>query len=379
MNANQHSVVAKSPCQQPCVALTSNPAFYCIRLAIIVGLCTIAQAKTQTALSHGTIEHIEIEAKSLAGNQLGDPTTQKCLVYLPSGYAEHPDRRYPVLYLLHGFSLGSVLEDWGSVVAEAMDSFVAANPPQAFIVVIPNGANSIHGSYYVNSSVGGNWENYIIDDVVGSIDTRYRTIALKSGRAIAGHSMGGFAALRLAMLHSDLYNVAYAMSPCCLDLQDDFTSTNPVWKKVLALKSVANIRKAAMKKDFWTTALAAFAIAASPDPQAPVQADMPYRENEGRLVPVPSVIVRWKRIMPLDMIHDHQAELNALSGLAIDYGYEDDFSHIPDTSRQFGERLLALHIPVVVEGYHGDHNNRVPSRVGSRMIPYIAAHLMFQK
>jgi S-formylglutathione hydrolase FrmB len=358
---------------------SSKRTSHCVELVIIIGLCVIARAETPTARSHGTIEQIEIEAKSLAGNQLGDPTTQKCLVYLPGGYAEHPDLRYPVLYLLHGFSLGSVLEDWGNVVAEAMDSFVGANPSQAFIVVIPNGSNSVHGSYYLNSLVGGNWENYIIGDLVRSIDTRYRTIARKSGRAIAGHSMGGFAALRLVMLHSDLYNAAYAMSPCCLDLQDDFTSTNPEWKKVLALKSVADIRTAATENDFWATALAAFAIAASPDLKAPLQADLPYRDDRGRLVPVPSVVIRWKRIMPLDMIDDHQGDLKALSGVAIDYGYEDDFSHIPNTSRQFGERLLALHIPVVVEGYHGDHNNRVPSRVGSRMIPYIAAHLLFQK
>jgi S-formylglutathione hydrolase len=358
---------------------SSKRKSYCIQLAIIVGLCITALPQTQTPRSHGTIEHIEIEAKSLAGNQLGDPTTQKCLVYLPSGYAEHPDLRYPVLYLLHGFSLGSVLEDWGSVAAEAMDSFVTANPSKAFIVVIPNGANAVHGSYYVNSSVGGNWEDYIIDDLVRSIDTRYRTIPVKGSRAIAGHSMGGFAALRLAMLHSDLYNTAYAMSPCCLDLQDDFTSTNPEWKKVVALKSVADIQAAATQNNFWATALAAFAIAASPNPKAPMEADLPYRESGGKLVPVLPVVSRWKRVMPLDMIRDHQADLKALSGVAIDYGYEDDFSHIPDTSRQFAERLLALHIPVVVEGYHGDHNNQVPARVGTRMIPYIAAHLVFSE
>ena len=83
--------------------------------------------------------------------------------------------------------------------------------------------------------------------------------------------------------------------------------------------------------------------------------------------------------MPLNMIADHEADLEALSGLGIDYGYEDDFPHIPDTSRQFAERLLTLHIPLMVEGYHGDHNNQVPGRLGARVIPYIATHLVFQK
>jgi S-formylglutathione hydrolase len=264
---------------------SSKRMSYCMQLAIVVGLCTTTQAQTPAALSHGTIEHIEIEAKSLAGNRFGDPTTQKCLVYLPSGYAEHPDQRYPVLYLLHGFSLGSVLEDWGNVAAETMDSFVAANPSQAFIVVIPNGANAVHGSYYVNSSVGGNWETYIVGDLVRSIDTRYRTIAVKSARAIAGHSMGGFAALRLAMLHSDLYNVAYAMSPCCLDLQDDFTSLNPKWKKVLGLNSVEDIQAAATQEDFWATALAAFAIALARIRRLPWRRTCPIAKAEAGWFP----------------------------------------------------------------------------------------------
>ncbi len=344
--------------------------------AVTLALCALVHAQGP-ALPHGTLEHVDIPALSLAGNQLGDPTTQKCLVYLPAGYAEKTERRYPVLYLLHGFSLGPVLEDWGNVVREAMDRYVAANPARAFLVVIPNGANALHGSYYLNSTVGGNWENYITADLVRFIDEHYRTIATKPGRAIAGHSMGGFAALRLAMLHSEEYNAAYAMSPCCLDLQDDFTSSNPAWKQVLAMKSAADVQAAAAKDEFWATALAAFAVAASPDAKVPLLADLPYREQGGKVVPVPAVMTRWRAVMPLDLISSHAAALQSLSGLAIDYGYEDDFSHIPDTALQFGEKLLALHVPVVVEGYHGDHNNQVASRVGSRMIPYIAEHLTF--
>jgi S-formylglutathione hydrolase len=325
----------------------------------------------------GVLEHVAIPAPSLAGNIMGDPTSQKALLYLPSGYKEHSSRRYPVLYLLHGFSLAPVLDDWGEVISSAMNRFVLLDPARAFIVVIPNGANAVFGSFYLNSSVGGNWEQYITEDVVHYIDHHYRTLTDRRSRAVAGHSMGRFAALRLAMLHSELFSTAYAMSPCCLDLQDDFTNSNPAWRDVVKLKTITDIRDAAARDHFWTTALAAFAVAASPNSACTLKADLPYRLEGNTLVPRADVIQRWKAVMPLNLINDHQSELRSLSGLAIDFGYEDDFAHIPDTSKQFARALLSLKIPLVIEGYHGDHNDHVPARVGTRMVPYIADHLLF--
>jgi S-formylglutathione hydrolase len=325
----------------------------------------------------GVVERVVIPAPSLAGNALGDSTSQKALVYLPPGYKEHPSRRYPVLYLLHGFSLGPVLDDWGEVTSAAMDHFVSTDASRAFIVVIPNGANKVFGSFYLNSPASGNWERYIAEDVVHYVDENYRTIPDRRSRAIAGHSMGGFAALRFAMLHSDLFNAVYAMSLCCLDFQDDFTSSNADWLKVVRLKTIGNIREAAASKQFWTTAFAAFAIATSPNPENSLSADLPYRLQGETLIPRPDVIERWKAAMPLNLISGHESQLKSLSGLAIDFGYEDDFTHIPDTSTQFGRALLLLKVPVFIEGYHGDHNDQVPARVSSRVIPFIADHLEF--
>jgi S-formylglutathione hydrolase len=325
----------------------------------------------------GVIERVVISAPSLAGNALGDSTSQKALVYLPPGYKEHPSHRYPVLYLLHGFSLGAVLEDWGEVTSGAMDHFVSMDASRAFIVVIPNGANKVFGSFYLNSPASGNWERYITEDVIHYVDENYRTIPNRRSRGIVGHSMGGFAALRFAMLHSDLFNTVYAMSPCCLDFQDDFTSSNPEWLKVVKLKTVVDIREAAANKQFWTTAFAAFAIAASPNPKISLSADLPYRMQDETLVSNPDVIERWRAAMPLNLINGHEYQLKSLAGLAIDFGYEDDFTHIPDTSIQFGRALLLLRVPVFIEGYHGDHNDQIPARVSSRVIPFIADHLVF--
>jgi hypothetical protein len=83
--------------------------------------------------------------------------------------------------------------------------------------------------------------------------------------------------------------------------------------------------------------------------------------------------------MPLDLVDSHVGALRQATAIGIDYGYQDEFTHIPRTSREFGEKLLALRVPVVIEGYKGDHNTGVPERFGSRVIPFIAEHLRFQR
>jgi S-formylglutathione hydrolase len=195
-----------------------------------------------TAAAQGMIRTIDAPAPSLVGNLLHDAAEQKALVYVPEGY-ETSGRRYPVLYLLHGFSLRSVLADWGEVTKTAMDTCVSTHPEQAFIVVIPNGANAVDGSFYIDSSVAGNWDRFISRDLVEFFDSHFRTIPDRRSRAIVGHSMGGFGALRMLMLHPDTYSVGYAISPCCLDLVADMAKDNPAWSEVLTMRSVADIRR----------------------------------------------------------------------------------------------------------------------------------------
>jgi S-formylglutathione hydrolase len=363
------------------VLITIRTATVRVMAYTVLFLTLVLSAHAQVAgdQSTGRAEQITVPAVSLGNNKLDGSTAQPVIVYLPPGYAGQPSRRYPVLYLLHGFSLHSILDDWRGVIVQSMDDFARRNPDKAFIVVVPNGANKVDGSFYLDSDVGGNWEQYIVKDVVGYIDSHYRTIADRRSRGVAGHSMGGFGALRMLLLHADVYSAGYAMSPCCLDFQADMTSENPAWLRVLDMRSVRDIQASAAKNEFWPTALAAFAIAASPDADAALKADLPYREVDGRLVQVPAVIDRWKQVMPLNLIESHEADLKQSAGIAIDYGYEDEFTHIPVTAQAFGEELLRLHIPVTVEGYHGDHNNGVPARVGSRMVPFMASHLEFQK
>lgn len=124
--------------------------------------------------------------------------TMKYNIVLPPDYATS-DERYPVLYLLHG--AGQNYTSWSRMGVP----FYAAEIGD-LIVVMPDGGNS----WYVNwaeSEAGqkNNWEDHVIQDVVGHVDANYRTIDRREGRAMAGLSMGGFGALALGLKNSRMF------------------------------------------------------------------------------------------------------------------------------------------------------------------------------
>lgn len=121
----------------------------------------------------------------------------RCRVILPAGY-ESSGERYPVLYLLHGFS--------GDFTKWSNHGAGRAAAPLGLIVVLPDGANS----WYVNwasSERGGKdrWEDAIVKDLLAHVDSSYRTVAAREGRAILGLSMGGYGAITLGLRHPDLF------------------------------------------------------------------------------------------------------------------------------------------------------------------------------
>ncbi len=152
------------------------------------------------------------------------------VVYLPAGYEDAPDTRWPVFYYLHG--LGGNETNW--VEAGKLDA-AAASLALAAIVVMPDGDNA----FYVDSELPVDhtaclehgtgllfpdaprmqtcvkqlrYETYITEDLIGWVDRTYRTIATREGRGIAGLSMGGFGALVLGMRHPDLFAAAASHS-----------------------------------------------------------------------------------------------------------------------------------------------------------------------
>ena len=246
-------------------------SFFCfLSLAVAV-----AGGQTPRPAPAGTLEDLQVPAPSLAGNLLGDPVTQRVFVYLPPSYQRESSRRYPSLYLLHGYS--DKPETWGMKLPTEMNVLIAKGVGAEMIVVVPNGRNAYLGSFYTNSTVNGNWEDYVYRDVVRYIDGKYRTINKPSARGIAGHSMGGYGAFMLAMKHPDVFGATYALSPCCLGLEGDLSADNLVWGKAGKITTRDFSAGSLSFDDFFSVAMIAISAAFSPNKdRLPLYVDFPY-------------------------------------------------------------------------------------------------------
>jgi enterochelin esterase-like enzyme len=337
-----------------------------VALALVLVVAVPAAAQTE-----GTLRFLKITSTALQGNLLGDPAEQDVAVYLPPGY-DQGERRYPVLYLLHGFAGG--IADWTQHwdLKGAMDAVIGSGQTP-FLVVMPNGNTRLGGGFYLDSPVSGKWETYLLSELVPVIDRDFRTVSTPASRGIAGHSMGGFGALRLGMRHPEVFGSVYAMSPCCLDVADDIGHGNTAWKKAIGFRSPEDIGKAVQEEDFYPVAIYALAAALSPNPRKPpFFVDLPMRHVRGELMPDDAVYEVWRTSLLHAQLPSHRANLLRLRGIAMDYGTSDQFAHIITTTPQFSRELARLRIPHRLDVYDGDHRQKIPERLKTHVLPFFA-------
>lgn len=150
---------------------------------------------------------------------------ERYLVVLPAGYGAHPERRYPVIYLLHG--LGGGPRDWldHAGIDRVLDGLVAAGTAAPAILVAPDGGNA----YWTDHLGGARWGAFVADDLLADVDARFRTRAERSGRAIAGVSMGGHGALSIGLQHPDRFAAVVSLAGA---LFPEAPTHRPIYKKV---------------------------------------------------------------------------------------------------------------------------------------------------
>jgi len=252
--------------------------FFVVMLAITVALGPRLAAQVQTEVppvvpgaKPVTVEHIKIHGKALEGNLEGDAVDRDVIVFLPPSYAKEKHRRYPVVYALHGYSIGA--EQWTREihVPQTVEGAFAKGS-QEMIVVLPDSKTAHGGSMYSSSVTTGDFEQFTAHDVVTYIDAHYRTIPNRTSRGLAGHSMGGYGAARIGMKHPDVFSSLYITSPCCLSPMGS-RPANPAMQKAMAseekeLESVKTPADAA-GLSFFARAQLASAAAWSPDPKNP--------------------------------------------------------------------------------------------------------------
>ena len=305
----------------------------------------------QPAPAKGTLERITVHGRALEGNLEGDSPDRPVVVYLPPSYARETNRRYPVLYFLHGYTATAEAYVKSLAIPDSIDRAIAAGARE-MIVVIPDAFTKYSGSMFSNSPTTGFWETFVADDLTSFIDKRYRTIASRNGRGLAGHSMGGYGTMRIGMRQAHAFGALYAMSSCCL-------MNDPA-----AGRGGAPGRGGGM-----ANALSAQAAAWAPNPKNPPQFfDLPTKDGEIQ----PLVAAKWIANSPLVFVDQFVPSLRSMRAIALDVGNQDPFV---GTNRQLADALARLDVPHTIEVYEGDHGNRVRERFEMHVLQFFSRQL----
>jgi S-formylglutathione hydrolase len=328
--------------------------------------------ETPKSANVGKVQRITVHGDSLVGNLAGDTPDRQVSVYLPPSYAASRKRRYPVLYLLHGFTdsddhwFGLSGQHFVNVPTAADKAFGSGS--REFIIVMPNAYTRYLGSMYSSSVVNGDWEAFVARDLVSYIDGHYRTLPTRASRGLAGHSMGGYGTLRIGMKYPDVFSSLYSMNPCCLDPLFD--------PPLLAVELAAKVQTAedVQKAGFFTKAMLASAAAWSPNPRnPPLYFDLPVKDGHVQQ----DVTARWVANAPLAMVHQYIPALKKYDAIAVDAG-DKDLGNIAGTVRALDQILTDYGIAHDFEIYEGDHLNRVSQRLETNVLPFFSTHLEFQ-
>jgi enterochelin esterase-like enzyme len=340
---------------------------------------------TATAQSFRSMNRIEIDAPSLSENLVGEPDERTIYVYLPPSYGSS-EKRYPVVYYLPGYGDSSII---GFRLPNDMDAVIESGQVQEMIVVVAGGDSKPGGSFYVNSPVTGNWEDYIVQDVVGYVDANFRTLPQAESRGITGHSMGGFGALNIAMHHPDVFSAVYSMSPGLFDengLAESFMFAREAliksfvdYENELAALPLDEAQKRMISAPEEFSQAYGFAFAPNPD-RHPPYFDYPYTEVNGQLVRDDEVWKKWESGFggTAEEAVQYKDNLLRLKGIVVDYGIHDENPWIPKGSEYYGAQLTAAGIPVTVESYNGNHSNQLGVRIREHMLPFFSELLQFE-
>jgi enterochelin esterase-like enzyme len=341
-----------------------------LSLSLAIGQSAPAQVATEAppvvpGAKAVTLERIKIHGSSLEGNLEGNAVERDVLVFLPPSYAKEKQRRYPVVYALHGYSIGA--EQWSREIhAPQTIEGAFGLGAREMIVVLPDSKTVHNGSMYSGSMTTGDFESFIARDVVAYIDSHYRTIPERRSRGLAGHSMGGYGATRIGMKHADVFGSLYIMSPCCLSPRSVGPASAEVSK---ALEEVRSPEDSA-KLPFFARAQLAAAAAWSPNPKnPPLYLDLPIGDAQA------DVLAKWAANAPLAFIHQYIGNLRRYDAIALDVGDQDGLR--TDTAR-LHETLDAYGIKHSFDEYAGDHTNKLGDRFQNHVLPFFSANLCFE-
>ena len=331
---------------------------------------------------------------TLTENLIDEDGSKVIRVYLPPSY-DFTEKRYPVIYVLHGF--GGDSNSLTRKMESAMDRMIFTEEIQEAIAVFVDGSNRFGGSMYLSSPTIGDYETYIRRDLVNFIDRQYRTIPHRDSRGITGFSMGGYGSMHLSLKYPEVFGVVVAQAGTYKfddDLIKSFTEKGGValtlmeplkhksgdefWEALEALANSEALRTVSLP---FRTGLAYLAGVASNPDAPPCYLDLPYRLKTG-VPPWERDEEVWERIVENDIIHELDRYLNRLqqnpqhpvrlNGIKLVHGLEDSRA-LPRQAEALAQRLTELGIDHEFVMHGGGH-----TFIAEESLQFMASHLAFE-
>ena len=333
----------------------------------------------QTIENRGTVIREKVNWKSIENNTGGESSIRGLSVYLPYSYNNNLNKRYPVIYYLHGFTRNDSTVMSGNIpddIDDLLDHAIHNNSIKEVILVVADHCTEFNGSFYTNSELTGNWEDFASTEVVNYVDNKYRTIAHRDSRGIFGHSMGGYGTMRVAMRAPETFGVVYAMSaPMMATNEDNSPLNNPAYKSISQAKS-----KAEITADIYV--MVSLARTFSPNlSKEPFMADFPVEYIEGKPTLYPDISKKWRNEVITNKLHEQGADnLKKLNAFKLDWGRNDPITSIPVGNRKLSKILEELGVEHFAEEYLGRHWDKLltyEGRYSTEVFPFFNRYLKF--
>lgn len=365
-----------------------------VLLAIIGTGCS--EKTSNSSKNNGEVQNVTINSEAIGKNLIGEESSKSIKVYLPPDYKES-EKNYPVLYFLTGW--GDTVNMWfdktyGLSINQTMDSMIEGESLKEMIIVVVSGTNRFGGSFYANSVVTGNWEDFVVNEVVAKIDSSYRTIKSKNSRGIAGHSMGGYGAVTIGMKHPDVFGAAYGMSPGIFDtngLKDFLFSTENDKTQVINKKNSYDAMSesdAAKARTGWFGEIAAdgwgnikygYGLAFAGNSLEKCYMDIPY-ENSNGTATVNANMAKWENGYGniKEKIAVYKSNAVKLNAIGIEVGSADEFVWLMRGCDYFNTEMKSAGIALDYEKFEGKHQDRIKERVENAVLPFFNKNLTFE-
>ncbi len=325
----------------------------------------------------GTVLHEKFLAPSIIGNPANEDAMRRLTIYLPPGYYQSK-QHYPVIYFLHGFNGEDSATMADLAISELLNAAIYNKHIKPVIFVLPNSFTKYKGSFYTNSTLTGNWADYIAKDVVGYVDMHFRTIPKNGSRGISGVSMGGNGALKMGMLFPDVFSSVYATTPATLNWSDGINTGIEAFKTISEAKNDSDVFKTSV-----SLVMVDLGRTYSPNlNKPPFYTDLPAYYIGDSLVIDTSAVNKWTANFATNMIESHLTALRSLKAIKIDWGRNDAGRHIPVTCLEFSKKLEWYGVNHFAEEYlggHAEHLEGTDGRIYTEILPFFDKYLNFEK